>query len=183
MSTSFLILADGFEEIEAIGTLDILRRAGMQITTVSINPTTTVTGAHGVTVEADMVITDNMGDPDWVILPGGMPGATNRSASPQVCDMLRRQVLQQGNIAAICASPAVVLAPLGILDGRKATCYPGFEQSCPAATMTGEKVVVDGNVITAAGPGCTFDFAFAIVRTACGEAVMKEVASGMLLAD
>lgn len=73
MSTSFLILADGFEEIEAIGTLDILRRAGMQITTVSINPTTTVTGAHGVTVEADMVITDNMGDPDWVILPGVCP--------------------------------------------------------------------------------------------------------------
>ncbi|MCM1483994.1 MAG: DJ-1/PfpI family protein [Muribaculaceae bacterium] len=181
MNTSYLLLADGFEEIEALGTLDILRRAGMQVTSVSINPTATVTGAHGITVEADMVIADEMPAADWVILPGGMPGASNLAESEAVRRLIERQSLQQGYIAAICAAPAVVLAPMGVLDGRRATCYPGFEQACYNASLKGDRVAVDGTVITAAGPGCTFDFALTIVRTVLGSDKADEVAAGMLL--
>lgn len=181
MEISYLLLADGFEEIEALGTLDILRRAGMQVSTVSINATNAVTGAHGVTVMADTVLGPETEAPAWVILPGGLPGATNLAECAGVSEMLQRQMRQQGYIAAICAAPAEVLAPLGILDGKKATCYPGFEAKCSKAFTDGSRVVKDGNVITAAGPGCTFEFALAIVTEACGADKAAEVAAGILL--
>lgn len=181
MEISYLLLADGFEETEALGTLDVLRRAGMQVSTVSINPTNTVTGAHGVTVVADTILAPETQAPEWIILPGGLPGATNLAECAGVNEMLHRQMRQQGYIAAICASPAVVLTPLGILDEKKATCYPGFETGNVKWVTDGSHVVKDGNVITAAGPGYTFDFALAIVAEAMGADKAAEVAAGMLL--
>ncbi len=181
MKKSYLLLADGFEEIEALGTLDILRRAGMDVLTVSINAGFEVTGAHGVTVKADVMMTSDMGEMDWVILPGGMPGASNLAADPRVRDMLLKQHNRNGNIAAICASPAVVLAPLGILDGIKSTCYPGFEQQCPDALMHGDRIVVANNIITGKGPGCTFEFALAIVEKAVGLDTATRISGEMIM--
>lgn len=181
MKKSYLLLADGFEEIEALGTLDIMRRAGMDVLTVSINPSYQVTGAHGVTVQADILMENEMGEPDWVVVPGGMPGASNLASDQRVRRLLTRQNDREGNIAAICAAPAVVLAPLGIIDGLEATCYPGFEAECSQASVKGERIVVLDRIITAAGPGVMYDFGLAIVRKACGEAKAEEVAKGMLL--
>lgn len=181
MKKSYLLLADGFEEIEALGTLDILRRAGMDVLTVSINPGYEVTGANGVTVQADLIMTDEMSQPEWVIVPGGMPGASNLAADSRVSRMLTKQNDEQGYIAAICASPAVVLTPLGILNGKDATCYPGFEAQCPGVNMTGKRIVVLDNIITAAAPGVTFEFGLAIAEKAMGADVAKSVSQGMLI--
>lgn len=181
MQKSYLLLADGFEEIEALGTLDILRRAGMDVLTVSINAGFEVTGAHGVTVKADIMMTSDMGEPEWVILPGGMPGASNLADDKRVCDMLVKQSDRNGFIAAICASPAVVLAPLGVIDGKKSTCYPGFEQQCPNAIMNGERVVVTDNIITGKGPGCTFEFALAVVEKAVGLDTATRISGEMIM--
>lgn len=181
MKKSYLLLADGFEEIEALGTLDILRRAGMDVLTVSINASYEVTGAHGVTVNADVVMSDNMSDPEWVVVPGGMPGSSNLAADPRVNMMLTKQYEAGGYIAAICAAPAVVLAPLGILEGKDATCYPGFEEQCTGATMTGEPVVVLDRIITAAGPGAAFEFGLAIVEKSFGKDAAQTIREGMLV--
>lgn len=184
MNDSYLFLADGFEEIEALATVDILRRAGMTVNTVSVTSDKAVKGAHGICVTADLTIDEvDAADAEWLILPGGMPGATNLAACGKLNDMLTAQWQKQGNIAAICASPAVVLAPLGILKGLEATCYPSFEDGLEkgGATYVDTRVVTAGNVITANGPSSTFVFAFAIVARSLGDDVMSSVASGMLV--
>lgn len=186
INESYLFLADGFEEIEAMATTDILRRAGMTVRTVAVNTNDEfeVTGAHGVPVKADLLLND-VGISDttqWLILPGGMPGATNLAASDKLNEMLKSHNGRDGKIAAICASPAVVLSPLGILDDRKATCYPGFEpMTSTEAEMTGQPVETAGNVITANGPANTFAFALAIVTATLGAEAAGKVAEGMLL--
>lgn len=180
MKRSLLFLADGFEEIEALATVDIMRRAGMDVKTVSIKSELMVTGAHGVSVMADALICDtDLYDAEWLILPGGMPGATNLSECEPLNEALKAQA-QSGKIAAICASPAVVLAPLGILNGKEATCYPGFESQCENAIMTGDQVVALENLITANGPAAAARFALAIVANSMGNSVAKEVSNGML---
>lgn len=182
MKHSYLFLADGFEEIEALATVDVLRRSGMVVDTVTINPTGTATGAHGVTVNADRTI-DNVeldAETDWLICPGGMPGASNLAADAKVCSMLADHFKRNGRIAAICAAPAVVLAPLGILAGRKATCYPGFESMVNDAEMTGDPVVALDTLITGNGPGSTLPFALAIAAVSRGSEAASEVASGMM---
>lgn len=183
MKYSFLFLADGFEEIEAIATVDVLRRAGLTVNTVAINPTGTATGANGVTVTADRTIDDVelTDDTEWLICPGGMPGASNLSQCPKLTDMLLTHFRRGGRIAAICAAPAVVLAPLGILAGRTATCYPGFESMVNDAEMTGEPVEAHDTLVTANGPGNTLPFALAIARVSCGAEVAANVASGMMI--
>lgn len=183
MSESYLFLADGFEETEALGTLDVLRRAGMKASTVSINATRTVTGAHGVEVKADKLISEVSAadNPAWLICPGGMPGASNLAACKSVTDMLKAQNERGGHIAAICASPALVLFPLGILDGRRATCYPGMEPVTETEqVMTGRPVEYSGNVVTGNGPANTFTFALAIVAAECGAEAAGKVAQGLL---
>ena len=182
MNTSFLFLADGFEEIEALSVVDILRRAEMEIVTVSITDTTSVTGAHGITVEADTTFAQvDFSAAEWLILPGGMPGALNLAAKSELRELLKAQNAKGGNIAAICASPAVVLAPLGVLDGKLATCYPGFEQALSNATLSEKPVAIDGNVITANGPAAATGFGLAIVAKSKGEDASRNVAEGMLL--
>lgn len=181
MKKSYLFLADGFEEIEAVTPVDVLRRAGMEVVTVSINSGVSVTGANGVCVNADTTIA-NLDDTDaeWLICPGGMPGASNLAANAKVNAMLTSHFANGGKIAAICAAPAVVLAPLGILNKREATCYPGFEQLCPRAIMKNEPVVALDTLITANGPGAALPFAYAIVANSLGAQTAAEISGGMM---
>lgn len=182
MKKSYIFLADGFEEIEALATVDILRRAGIEAPTVSIMPSLQVKGAHGIEVKADIALDEvNIKDSNWLILPGGMPGATNLADCERLCEMLTKHHAQGGHIAAICASPAVVLSPLGILDGKEATCYPGFEGALKTSKVGFRPVVVDGNVITANGPGTATAFALAIVAHATCEEKAREIAEGLLV--
>lgn len=184
MKQSYIFLANGFEEVEALGTVDVIRRAGMTISTVSINSTREVTGAHGIEVRADKLLSEvELTDStEWLICPGGMPGATNLHENGRVGQLLKEHYSKGGLTAAICASPAVVLGPLGILAGHKATAYPGFEPIVTTETeMTGQPVVEDGNLITANGPANTFAFALAIVTKSLGAEEAGKVAAGMLI--
>ncbi|MBQ0082755.1 MAG: DJ-1/PfpI family protein [bacterium] len=176
---TYLFLAPGFEEIEALATVDILRRADISVTTVSILDTPVVPGAHNVPVTADTVIGNvDLNNAEMLILPGGMPGATNLAATKRLTDAL---LTAKCRIAAICASPAVVLAPLGILNGKEAICYPGFESKLTGSRISDNVVVTDGNVTTAAGPGFTMEFALELVRLLRSDNKADEVASGLLL--
>lgn len=182
METSYLFLADGFEEIEALGTVDILRRANLDVKTVSINKSKHVTGAHNIQVTADALIDEIRADKaPWLILPGGLPGATNLADCARLTGMLKEQIDGGRKVAAICASPAVVLYPLGLLDGLRATCYPGFENACPNCEITGNPVEVTPLIITGKGPGFTFNFALAIIADTLGHEAANQVASGLLL--
>ena len=181
MCRSFIFLAEGFEEIEAITVVDVLRRAGMDSKTVSITSDRSVTGAHGITVMADMTLGDaDFGDAEWLILPGGMPGATNLVSNETVCSLLKEH---KGKIAAICASPGVVLAPLGLLEGRDATCYPGFEDMCKkgGAHMHDVPVMATRDLITGNGPSAAMRFALAIVANSLGDAAAQQVGAAMIL--
>lgn len=182
MKTSYIFLADGFEEVEALTSIDVMRRAGMPVTTVSINDDVVVTGAHGVTVIADSIYADNdYSDAEWLVLPGGVPGAPNLAAHEALCDELVAQVERGGKVAAICASPAVVLAPLGLLKGRHAVCYPGMEVPVDDVMWEHAPVAVDGNVVTGNGPAAAAPFALTMVALSMGDAKAREVAAGMLL--
>ena len=184
MKTSYVFLADGFEEIEALSVVDVMRRAGMDVKTVSITKDLKVKGANGIEVMSDAIISDiDTTDAEWLITPGGMPGATNLAACGELCDALQKQWMKQGNIAAICAAPAVVLAPLGVVRGQDATCYPSFKDDLikGGANYADMRVGVSGNLITANGPSSALLFAFAIVAKSMGEDVASSVASGMLV--
>ena len=152
MKKAIVFLANGFEEMEATGTVDILRRGGIDTKTVSITDDRKVIGAHNMEYTADATFTEiDLSDADALILPGGMPGASNLNNSEPV------------------------------KEGRKATCYPGFEPKLIGATVTGEAVEVDGNVVTGRGPGLVFNFGLALVSVLKGDAVAEEVAAGLLL--
>lgn len=184
MKRSYIFLATGFEEIEALATADVLRRCGMEVTIVAIHKDRLVTGANGITAAADVVMAGaDLADADWLICPGGMPGATNLFNDAALVDALRAHAAKGGRIAAICAAPAVVLAQAGLLKGRKATCYPGFEQMLEqgGATPTAGRVVEDGQFITANGPSSAIPFALAIAAATVGAATAKQVADGMLV--
>lgn len=181
MKTNYIFLAEGFEEIEAIATIDILRRAGMEVKSVSIGAMNTVTGAHGVPVTADILITDIEADSaNWLILPGGLPGATNLVECSPLVKLLKNHHASGGHIAAICASPAFVLGALGLLEGVRATCYPGCEGKAPGIKFTDNPVEVTDNIITGKGPGYTMQFALAIVAHTLGDDAAATVAQGML---
>lgn len=182
--TSFVFLADGFEEIEALTVVDILRRANMEVRTVSISKGKHVRGAHGVIVEADLLFKEaDYSDAEWLICPGGMPGAANLHDFNALNDLLKVHAMHPGKVAAICAAPAVVLAPLGLLRDITATCYPGFEGQLTegGAEYVNRRVVVHENVITANGPSSAALFALAIVAASKGDDTARTVAEGMLL--
>ena len=182
MKSAFVFLATGFEETEAIGTVDVLRRAGIQAATVSITGSKLVTGSHQVTIEADYLLEEApLANAAALILPGGLPGATNLNACVPLKEALLQQYRDGGIVAAICAAP-LVLGGLGLLKGRKATCYPGFEKYLTGAELhVDEPVVVDGNVITGRGPGLTFQFALKLVELIAGKEISDAVAHQMLL--
>ena len=181
IKTSLIFLANGFEEIEALATADIMRRAGMPVTLVSLEPVNEVAGANGLNIVADTNIEDLQNDEyEWLIVPGGIPGAQNVAADSKAMQMLDRHFKAGKKIAAICAAPGVVLAPLGILDGRKATCYPGFEEFFPSdCTYTGRRVEADSTLITANGPGAAMLFGYAIVANSLGEDVAQQLQAAM----
>ena len=180
----FLFLANGFEEVEALAPLDLLRRAGVEVTTVGIGGSL-ITGAHGITVKADVVdsalsIGNNI---EAVVLPGGMPGASNLAAHERLCDKLHDHNAKGGKIAAICASPGVVLGPLGIMRGKAGVCYPGFETLMQGCNVQSTLVAVDDNVVTGSSPAAAMPFALAIVEITKGAEVADSVAQGMLLRE
>ncbi len=182
MKESYVFLANGFEEIEALSVVDILRRAGMPVKTVSITSALQVTGAHGVTVTADVLYDNTLfSEPEWLILPGGMPGATNLYEFAPLIGLLEQQLKSKtGRIAAICAAPAVVLGQSGLLKGQKATCYPGFE-SMLGCEHVDAPVVVSGKFVTGNGPGNAPLWGLKIVEETLGFEAMSKVANGMLI--
>lgn len=178
-----LFLANGFEEIEALTPLDVLRRAGCEVRTVGIGGQT-VTGAHGIRVLADVTDAELKNTPfEMVILPGGMPGASNLDASETVRTALAATAKDGGFLAAICAAP-MVLGHGGYLAGKRATCYPGFEKELTGATVVrdarGGNVVRDGKVITAAGMGVALDFSLSLVTALKGQDVADRLRAGLM---
>ena len=181
MAKVYEFLATGFEEVEALLPVDILRRAGVEIKTVSVTGDTWVTSSHGVTIQADLKFEDipHFDDVDMLLLPGGMPGATNLNEHAGVREALLAHNAKGKHIGAICAAP-MVLGSLGLLKGRKATCYPGFEKYLEGAEYTAELFTIDGNIITGEGPAATFPYAYEILKMFVGEAKTKELQQQML---
>jgi 4-methyl-5(b-hydroxyethyl)-thiazole monophosphate biosynthesis len=181
MKHLYLFLAPGFEEIEAIATLDILRRAGLDVKSVSITGDSKVTGAHGIAVEADCIYSEiEFSNAEMIILPGGMPGTKNLNAHEGLKAALTQHAKAGKPLAAICAAP-MILGQLGILEGREATCYPGNEVHLKGAILSEYMVVQDGNIITASGPGVAAEFALQIVEYFLGEEKMEEISKALLL--
>lgn len=179
MAKVFELLAEGFEEIEALMPVDVLRRGGVDVLTVSISSERAVKGAHGVVVEADFVFDEaDFESADMLLLPGGMPGAANLDAHTGVRKLLTDHANKGKRIGAICAAP-MVLGRLGLLKGRDATCYPGFEKYLEGANATGELYVIDGNIITGKGPAAAFNYSLAILSLLCGDQVAEQVGLGM----
>ena len=158
----YMFLADGFEEIEALCPLDLMRRANIEVTTVGVGGRS-ICGAHGITVIAD--ISDNdfcYKSADMIFLPGGMPGTLNLAASDTVIDAIKRAASENVYISAICAAPSI-LGDMGLLKGKEAICYPGFEDRLAGAVISEKRVVRDGNIMTAAGMGAALDMGIEIV--------------------
>ena len=183
MGTVYVFLADGFEEIEAFAAVDILRRAELKVQVVSVTPDEIVQGSHDIPVLCDKNIENcDFFDAELLLLPGGMPGAATLSESEDLKKLLLNFSAQNKPIAAICAAP-MVLGKLGLLKGRKATCYPGFEQYLEGAECTGALVEKDGNIITGKGPGAAFAFAFAVLELLAGKDKVADLKEKMCIPD
>jgi len=178
MTTIAVLLADGFEEIEAVTIIDVLRRAELTVHTLGVNGLD-VQGAHGISFKADARL-DETTDFDALVLPGGMPGAETLRDDIRVLAMVRRHVQEQRTVAAICAAP-MALGAAGVLQGRRATCYPGFEEHLAGAERCTDKVVIDGPVITSRGPGTAMDFALELVARLASPEKAQELRAGMLV--
>ena len=192
---ALVLLATGFEEVEALTPVDYLRRAGIEVTTASLNNDRMVTGSHDIPVKADTTLKDlakegSFSPSHWdaVILPGGMPGASNLAASKETGAFLKEMVSADKLVCAICAAPALVLAPLGILGGKKFTCFPGMEEKVSGAKWCDDRVVVDGKplpsrggIITSRGAGTAGEFAITIISKLLHELDGKQIAEKVLL--
>ena len=176
-----VFFANGFEEIEAITIVDVLRRASIDVKTVSITGNLKVTGSHDIPVIVDELFENvDFSQIDMLVLPGGMPGAKNLNEH----DGLKKLLLQFNEsgilLGAICAAP-LVLGQAGILQGKKATCYPGFEDYLKGANITGSPAEVDGNIVTGRGAGVAINFALKIVEQLINEKTAKELAEKMVV--
>ncbi len=179
MAKVYQFMADGFEDIEALIPVDVLRRGGVDIKTVSIYDQLLVTSAHGVEIVTDLCFDEaDLSDADLLMLPGGMPGATNLNKHEGVKAALLKQNAAGKMISAICAAP-LVLGGLGLLKGKRATCYPGFEQTMEDAQYTAELFTVDGNIITGEGPAAAFPYAYSLLALLTNQETANEVAEGM----
>ena len=175
----YVMMADGFEEIEALAVVDVLRRAGIDVFTVSITNKNTVTGAHKIQVIADLTIKEAaLEDADMIVLPGGMPGAQNLYDNPVLEEALEKRVKNNKWIAAICAAPFIP-GKRGYLKGKEAICYPGFEKYLNGAIIKEQNVVISDNFITSKGPGTALHFAFAIVSVLKDQKTASELAQAM----
>ncbi len=180
MSQVAVLLADGFEEIEAVTIVDVLRRADVQVRTLALK-NKSVRGAHGITMEADALLEQEHSlNWDLVVLPGGQPGANTLRDDPRVASLIERQLGQNRKVAAICAAP-IALGAHGMLKGRRATCYPGFEDQLHEAKLTLDPVVVDQDITTSRGPGTAMSFALSLVEQLKGKSQADAIRKGMLL--
>ncbi len=157
-----VLCKDGFEELEALGIVDMARRANVQCDIVGFS-NRMVKGSHNINIEADLDFGEIKSDYDAIVIPGGMPGARNLQDDDAVVELVKSHYENGKLVAAICAGP-IVLAKAGILEGKTVTCYPGFEKELIGANYQESLVMVDGNIITAKGPAATFAFAFAILN-------------------
>jgi len=191
---AIVLLADGFEDVEAVTPVDYMRRAGIEVTTVAVSQNRTVTSRWGgVKLLADTTIAEFLKvtaeektDWDAVVCPGGMPGAANLAASGEVSELLKNMSANGKLICAICASPVIVLFPLGLLKDRKFTCYPGMEEKTQGGVTHGSvwqdvRVAVDGNIITSRAAGTTGEFAIAIIEKLLDKETAKKIADAVLL--
>lgn len=171
----YILLADGFEEAEAIVPADLLRRAGAEVALTGVTGPV-VTGAHGIAVTCDRKLEQvKMEDLELLMLPGGLGGVENIGASPAAMELIRSAAEAGRYVAAICAAPSL-LGKLGLLEGRRAVCYPGMEETMGAVNaQRGHSVVADGHFITGEGPGAAFDFGLKLVETLKGDAAAKQV--------
>lgn len=182
MKTICIFLAEGFEESEALLPLDILRRGGMDVKTVSVTGNNVVTSSHQVSVVADALIEDiKEEDVEMIVLPGGLPGSTNLDEHAGLDKMIMSFAAQSKPLAAICAAP-LVYGKRGLLKGKKATCYPGFDKFLEGAEYTGNLVQVTDNFILGKGPAAAAPFGFAILEKFAGAEKVEEVKKGMLFA-
>jgi len=176
---ALIVLAEGFEETEAVIPIDILRRVGVEVTVAGLGDET-IKGSHGLSIKTDVVFENYLGDPDVIILPGGMPGAENLVNSVDLKSLIIKLFAAGKIVAAICASPALVLVPLGVLEGKSATCFPGLEKNFPASVKRSkEKIIQDGNLITACGAGIAFDFGLKIAENLVGRSRSDMIAEQM----
>lgn len=181
MKNVYVFFADGFEEIEAIAPVDILRRAGCNVTIVSITNDIKVKSSRGITIIADKILDDTgYSNADMLVLPGGMPGTQNLNAHTGLKNSLIEANKNSKFIAAICAAP-MVLGHLGILNGKRATCYPGNESDLEGAFFTGNNVEIDSNIITSKGAGTSVQFSLALVEVLFGKEKSKEIADKMMV--
>ena len=175
----YLFLANGFEEVEALAPLDLLRRAGVEVTTVGVGGDM-IRGAHGIMVQTDIVdVMYRDSNPEMIILPGGMPGSSNLDESKTVEAALRAGARNGAYLCAICAAP-FVLGKRGLLEGKNAVCFPGFEEFLTGANVIDNKTVVrDGNVITAKGMGAAFEFGLELVRSLKDDATAEKISASV----
>lgn len=178
----YVFFAEGFEEIEAVTVVDVLRRAGLKITMVSMTGSLEVRGAHQIPVVTDELFeyVDHQGA-DILILPGGMPGTKNLAASPKLGALLKKYNAEGKWVTAICAAPSI-LGGLGILQGKNATSYPGYEPQLEGATISHAPVVQDGNIITSRGAGTALEFALKLVEISVGHEKALNLREGMVVA-
>lgn len=183
---ALVAVSDGTEEIEAVGVVDVLRRAQVEVVVArvpaagAVDPV--ITASRGVRLVSDRPLADCLdGSWDAVVLPGGMPGAEHLRDSPELIALLRRQDGAGRLVAAICAAPAVVLAHHGLLRGRQATCFPSLRHKLPVESRNDARVVVDGNLVTSQGPGTALEFAVTLVGLLCGRDKRDEIAGQLLL--
>lgn len=178
--TALVPIADGSEEIEAVTIIDVLRRAGIEVTVASINQLQ-IRASRGVKIVADRLLSDCVGQEfDVVALPGGMPGAENLRNSDELKRILLKQAEAGKLFGAICAAPAVVLGAYGLLKGRKATSHPDFLERLPEEVASEERVVVDANCVTSRGPGTAMEFALKIIELLLGAEAAASVAKPMV---
>ncbi len=176
-----LFLANGFEEIEALTPVDVLRRAGVKVSTISISNSLEVTGSHQITIKADTTFDrTDFSEITTIILPGGMPGAKNLKNHAKLNELLIQFSTEGKLIGAICAAP-MIPGSLGLLKDKKATCYPGFENELKEANHSKEMTVYDNNVLTGKAAGASMRFAFQLLEILCGSEKAKEVASSMFV--
>ena len=178
MSHVITVLAQGFEETEAVTFIDLLRRAGVTITVLGLD-SREVTGSHNITITADNLFSDFTGPFDGIVLPGGQPGTKNLGNSAPLLDIIRATYTRGRLCAAICAAPTV-LGKAGILSGHKATCFPGGEKDCSGATMVETEVVRDRNVITSRGVGTAIPFALELISYLVNPEAARKISKSII---
>ena len=180
MDKVYVFLADGFEEIEGLTVVDILRRGQIETVMVSITGNRTVTGSHGIAVTADRLFEEgNLSDGTLYVLPGGMPGTRYLGEHAGLCDLLVKAKEEGKKVAAICAAPSV-LGQLGLLKGENATCYPGFEEKLEGAVVTKNEVEVSGQITTSRGMGTAIVFALELLGQLKGRDAAVQMGNGLI---